>query len=44
MTSAGREGAADMSPDPDKVPVEVEGRTLVLTNLTKVLYPDQAKR
>ena len=29
-----------MSPDPEKVPVEVEGRTLVLTNLTKVLYPE----
>ena len=29
-----------MSPDPDKVEVEVEGRSLVLTNLAKVLYPD----
>ena len=29
-----------MSPDPEKVPVEVEGRNLVLTNLGKVLYPD----
>ena len=29
-----------MSPDPEKVAVEVEGRTLVLTNLTKVLYPE----
>ncbi len=29
-----------MSPDPEKVPVEVEGRNLVLTNLAKVLYPD----
>src|SRR6266576_3895083 len=29
-----------MSPDPEKVEVEVEGRSLVLTNLTKVLYPD----
>ena len=28
-----------MSPDPEKVPVEVEGRNLVLTNLAKVLYP-----
>src|SRR5215471_15236966 len=33
-------GARDMSPDPEKVEVEVEGRSLVLTNLTKVLYPD----
>jgi bifunctional non-homologous end joining protein LigD len=38
--SARREGATDMSPDPEKVPVEVEGRNLVLTNLAKVLYPD----
>jgi bifunctional non-homologous end joining protein LigD len=29
-----------MSPDPEKVEVEVEGRSLVLTNLTKVLYPE----
>ena len=29
-----------MSPDPEKVPVEVDGRNLVLTNLAKVLYPD----
>ena len=28
-----------MSPDV-KVPVEVDGRTLTLTNLGKVLYPD----
>jgi bifunctional non-homologous end joining protein LigD len=28
-----------MSPDPEKVAVEVEGRTLILTNLAKVLYP-----
>ncbi len=28
-----------MSPEPQKVPVEVEGRTLTLTNLDKVLYP-----
>lgn len=29
-----------MSPDiPEKVPVKVDGRTLTLTNLTKVLYP-----
>src|SRR5215469_7817469 len=33
-------GTRDMSPDPEKVEVEVEGRSLVLTNLTKVLYPD----
>src|SRR6516165_2027880 len=33
-------GARDMSPDPEKVEVEVEGRSLVLTNLTKVLYPE----
>ena len=29
-----------MSPEPEKVAVEVEGRSLVLTNLSKVLYPD----
>ena len=29
-----------MSPEPEKVAVEVEGRNLVLTNLSKVLYPD----
>jgi bifunctional non-homologous end joining protein LigD len=29
-----------MSPAAAKVPVEVEGRTLVLTNLGKVLYPE----
>ena len=29
-----------MSPEPEKVPVEVEGRSLVLTNLAKVLYPE----
>ena len=29
-----------MSPDPEKVEVEVEGRSLVLTNLAKVLYPE----
>jgi len=29
-----------MSPEPEKVQVEVEGRSLVLTNLTKVLYPE----
>ncbi len=29
-----------MSPDPEKVAVEVEGRSLVLTNLAKVLYPE----
>lgn len=28
-----------MSPDPQKIPVQVEGRTLVLSNLEKVLYP-----
>ncbi len=28
-----------MSPDARKVPVEVEGRTLILSNLDKVLYP-----
>src|SRR5262252_1768475 len=33
-------GTRDMSPDPEKVEVEVEGRSLVLTNLTKVLYPE----
>src|SRR5262249_61737953 len=37
---AGPEGRKDMSPDPEKVEVEVEGRSLVLTNLTKVLYPE----
>src|SRR5215510_15002192 len=37
---AGREGRKDMSPDPEKVAVEVEGRNLVLTNLGKVLYPE----
>ncbi|HEX5298325.1 MAG TPA: ATP-dependent DNA ligase, partial [Streptosporangiaceae bacterium] len=29
-----------MSPDLAKVAVQVDGRTLTLTNLTKVLYPD----
>ena len=29
-----------MSPEPEKVAVEVEGRDLVLTNLAKVLYPE----
>lgn len=29
-----------MSPEPEKVPVEVEGRKLTLTNLGKVLYPE----
>ena len=29
-----------MSPDLEKVEVEVEGRSLVLTNLAKVLYPE----
>ncbi|HEY6279237.1 MAG TPA: non-homologous end-joining DNA ligase [Streptosporangiaceae bacterium] len=29
-----------MSPEPEKVPVEVEGRQLILTNLGKVLYPE----
>ena len=29
-----------MSPEPAKVPVTVEGRTLVLSNLAKVLYPE----
>jgi bifunctional non-homologous end joining protein LigD len=29
-----------VSPDPAKVSVDVEGRTLTLTNLDKVLYPD----
>jgi bifunctional non-homologous end joining protein LigD len=29
-----------MSPDPEKVAVDVEGRTLVLTNLTKIMYPE----
>ena len=29
-----------MSPEPEKVAVDVEGRNLVLTNLAKVLYPD----
>ena len=29
-----------MSPETQKVPVEVEGRTLTLTNLDKVLYPE----
>jgi bifunctional non-homologous end joining protein LigD len=29
-----------MSPEPDKVAVEVEGRNLILTNLAKVLYPE----
>ena len=29
-----------MSPEPEKVAVEVEGRNLVLTNLSKVLYPE----
>ena len=29
-----------MGPDSGKVPVEVEGRNLVLTNLAKVLYPE----
>lgn len=29
-----------MSPEPEKVPVEVEGRQLILTNLAKVLYPE----
>ena len=29
-----------MSPEPEKVQVEVEGRSLVLTNLAKVLYPE----
>jgi bifunctional non-homologous end joining protein LigD len=29
-----------MSPEPEKVAVEVEGRNLVLTNLAKVLYPE----
>ena len=29
-----------MSPDARKVPVEVEGRTLLLSNLDKVLYPE----
>jgi bifunctional non-homologous end joining protein LigD len=28
-----------MSPEPDKVAVDVEGRNLILTNLAKVLYP-----
>ena len=28
-----------MSPEPEKVPVEVGGRQLILTNLGKVLYP-----
>ena len=29
-----------MSPEPEKVPVEVDGRKLILTNLGKVLYPE----
>jgi bifunctional non-homologous end joining protein LigD len=29
-----------VSPEPEKVPVEVEGRKLTLTNLGKVLYPE----
>ena len=29
-----------MSPEPEKVAVDVEGRNLVLTNLDKVMYPD----
>ena len=29
-----------MSPEAAKVPVTVEGRTLVLSNLAKVLYPE----
>jgi bifunctional non-homologous end joining protein LigD len=29
-----------VSPEPEKVPVEVEGRKLILTNLGKVLYPE----
>ena len=29
-----------MSPEPEKVAVDVEGRSLVLTNLSKVLYPE----
>jgi bifunctional non-homologous end joining protein LigD len=29
-----------MSPEPEKVAVDVEGRNLVLTNLAKVMYPD----
>jgi bifunctional non-homologous end joining protein LigD len=29
-----------VSPEPEKVPVEVEGRQLILTNLGKVLYPE----
>ena len=29
-----------MSPEPEKVAVDVEGRDLVLTNLAKVLYPE----
>jgi len=28
-----------VSPEPEKVPVEVDGRQLILTNLGKVLYP-----
>jgi len=29
-----------MSPEPEKVAVDVEGRSLVLTNLAKVMYPE----
>ena len=29
-----------MSPEPQKVPVDVDGRKLTLTNLGKVLYPE----
>ena len=29
-----------MSPEPEKVAVDVEGRSLILTNLSKVLYPE----
>ena len=36
-----REGGRQIrSPEPEKVEVEVDGRTLILTNLAKVLYPE----